>query len=190
MTDLDTRRPEFTTALRGYDRMQVDDYIDRLQNLVAQAEDRMRDAELGEPDVRTEVGPRLTQIFELATEEAREVRVEARQEATETLDGAREQAEALVEEAEHSAAKRTERAAEKHAAQLDDYAEERAGLEKELSELETHKRAVVAEIVRLRDALGAAPGIAPGEAPAPALEPAGAEDETRELPRTVSSEAA
>lgn len=45
MTKRELDKPEFWIGLRGYDREQVDDYIDRLRALVSEAEDRARDAE-------------------------------------------------------------------------------------------------------------------------------------------------
>jgi DivIVA domain-containing protein len=44
MTDR-PERPEFATSMDGYDRCQVDEYIDRLRAIVADAEDRARAAE-------------------------------------------------------------------------------------------------------------------------------------------------
>jgi DivIVA domain-containing protein len=38
MTELDTRNPEFSVGIRGYDRAQVDEYVDDLKRLLADAE--------------------------------------------------------------------------------------------------------------------------------------------------------
>jgi DivIVA domain-containing protein len=47
MADIDQRHPEFAIAIRGYDRDQVDDYVRRLRELLAVAEDRARAADSG-----------------------------------------------------------------------------------------------------------------------------------------------
>lgn len=173
MTDLDTRRPEFATSLRGYDRVQVDDYIDRLQTLLRHAEERTRAAELTDPEEpQLAVGPRLSRILELATEEAREMRARGRQEAVETVEEARERAETMLNDAEQTARTTAEQAEDRHGEQLREYANQRARMEADLAELEAHKEAVITEILRLRDALGAAPGLSG----APALAEAAATD--------------
>ena len=74
MNAITSDRPEFATAIRGYDRPQVDDYIDRMLHLVAEAEDRARAAESElEFSRHSTVGPRVTEIFELAIAEAKEI---------------------------------------------------------------------------------------------------------------------
>jgi len=45
MTDLPKTQPEFTAAIRGYDRVQVDEYVERLHLLLGDAEERVRAAE-------------------------------------------------------------------------------------------------------------------------------------------------
>jgi chromosome segregation ATPase len=45
MTKRELDKPEFLIGLRGYDRQQVDDYIDRLRAVASEAEERARSAE-------------------------------------------------------------------------------------------------------------------------------------------------
>jgi hypothetical protein len=86
MTDLDRRQPEFAIAIRGYDRLHVDEYIERLQKLVSEAEERARAAETnGEFSSHASVGPRISEIFELASAEARELHEKAERESTARL---------------------------------------------------------------------------------------------------------
>ena len=75
MTELAPTRPEFAASIRGYDRMQVENYVDRLQSLLAEAEERTRAAEAElEFSRHATVGPRVAQIFDLAVEESKELR--------------------------------------------------------------------------------------------------------------------
>src|SRR5271166_5647681 len=105
MSDVTKGRPEFTTAIRGYDRLQVDDYIERLHSLVAYAEQRTREAEAGlEFSHHANVGPRVSEILDLAVEESKELRerivTKARCEAQEIVESAHAQATAAREESQ------------------------------------------------------------------------------------------
>src|SRR5579863_617264 len=85
MTELHTeiRAPEFTVAIRGYDRAQVDEYIEYLQRLVASAQERARDAATEYVfDQHAAIGPRVAEIFALAEAEARDLREQVTTEAT------------------------------------------------------------------------------------------------------------
>jgi cell division septum initiation protein DivIVA len=130
MTKRELDKPEFLIGLRGYDREQVDGYIDRLRALVSEAEDRARDAERRydaaaadaiklvratemqerrraveaerraralegelERDTHTSIAPRIAQIFELAVEEANDLRGRAEIEADEIRATARGEVE-------------------------------------------------------------------------------------------------
>jgi DivIVA domain-containing protein len=97
-------RPEFATAMRGYDRLQVDDYVERLIDIAADAEERARVAESElEFSRHTTVGPRVSQIMELAVEEGKEIRERVVAEAEQVRADARAEAEAIVTGARESA---------------------------------------------------------------------------------------
>ena len=118
MTKKELDKPEFLIGLRGYDREQVDDYVDRLRVLVSEAEERAQAAERRydaaaadaikllrategqerrraveaeqraqalegelERNTHTSVAPRIAQIFELAVDEANDLRARAEVEA-------------------------------------------------------------------------------------------------------------
>jgi cell division septum initiation protein DivIVA len=97
-------RPEFAISMRGYDRLQVDHYIDRLQDIAADAEERARAAESElEFSRHATVGPRVAQILDLAVEEGKELRERMQAEADRIRDEARAEAEAIVAGARESA---------------------------------------------------------------------------------------
>jgi cell division septum initiation protein DivIVA len=97
-------RPEFATAIRGYDRLQVDVYIDRLREIAADAEERARAAEAElEFSRHTVVGPRVAQILDLAVQEGKELRERIHAEADRMREQARAEVEAIVADARDSA---------------------------------------------------------------------------------------
>ncbi|HWA64890.1 MAG TPA: DivIVA domain-containing protein [Mycobacteriales bacterium] len=163
--------PEFAPAMRGYDRGQVDDYVARLGDFLADAEQRAQRAEAAMADLieRNErvtdelrlaidrrnqrrsgepyegLGERISEILRLATEEADSVRAQARSEA-----------EAMVAEAgRHREA-------------------ERDSCERELADMTTRRDAVVAELRRVQEVL-ATLGLADHVLPAEVVEAAAAE---------------
>lgn len=88
MTTPSLPAPEFAVAVRGYDRGQVDDYVARLGDFLADAEQRAQHAEAGaaELDRRTPqgggasydgLGERVEAILRLASEEADSLRRKA-----------------------------------------------------------------------------------------------------------------
>jgi cell division septum initiation protein DivIVA len=122
----DTEFPQFVTAFRGYDRLQVDDYINRLREYAGQFEERALvaepelaevkhelvrlreqfddvDRELAETRRRlreapnTELPPRLGQILTLASDEAESMRDQARHYAQEILHRARAAADETMQ---------------------------------------------------------------------------------------------
>jgi DivIVA domain-containing protein len=96
--------PEFATSMRGYDRLQVDEYIDRLHDLAADAEERARVAESElEFSRHATVGPRVAQILDLAVEEGKELRERVQVEADRMRADARAEAEAIAAAARESA---------------------------------------------------------------------------------------
>ena len=104
MSDHPEQQPKFATTMRGYDRLQVDDYVrqvedhvTRLGQATADAEERARLAESElESRGHATVGARVTQILDLAEEEAKELRERANAEAELTRSQARSQCEEMI----------------------------------------------------------------------------------------------
>ena len=187
MTALDPRNPEFAVGIRGYDRAQVDRYIEYLQGLVEEADERARDAQTEYVfDEHAAIGPRIAEIFALAEAEARELRERVASEATELVSEARTEAKAIIDAAERSARDVTERARHDHAELLDELESERDRIREEVAELELRRADAIGELNRLRDVLGEAAGLVGGgrESTTRAL-PAG-DGETIELPAIAS----
>lgn len=160
MTDLDTRRPEFTIAIRGYDRLQVDEYIERLQKLLGEAEERARIAEGGQDlAAYTSVGPRISQILDLAAAEARDLREKVERQTRELLSDARSEARKIVESAEATARERSDQATRDWETMLAEYEQERDQIRAQVAELDERRRDVLGDLRRLYDALGAASGM-------------------------------
>lgn len=142
--------PQFATVMRGYDRGQVDDYVARLNDFVADAEQRAHRAERSIADVtrRNErlteelrhaierqhsehagepyegLGERVEHIFRLAGEEADSIRAQARAEAEEIMADAKRRRET-----------------------------ERENAERELTAVASRRDAVVGELRRVQDVL-------------------------------------
>jgi cell division septum initiation protein DivIVA len=155
------KRPEFTTGLRGYDRLQVDDYIEQLHALVTEAEERARLAEEDlEYSQHTAVGPRITEMLELAVEEAREVREKAAVDSAQALGSAQAEAEQLVEVARTKAAEVEEEMERDREQASREIAARHAEAESQLNELAARKAGLLADLGRLREALGAAAALA------------------------------
>ena len=188
MTDLDTRSPAFSVGIRGYDREQVDEYIDQLQGLLADARARARDAEAEFLfDEHAAVGPRIAEIFALAEAEARELRDRVSSKSDGLVDEARVEAQAIVQAAEHAAQAITDRAEKDRVEMLEEFQRDRERIRDEVAVLERRKAEAVGELNRLREMLGEAAGVAGnavgprGRAGAPPR-PIGSGDETMELP--------
>src|SRR5690242_11138721 len=101
---------EFTSVLRGYDRIEVDEYVAWMRNEIIQAEDRATRAEAALLQCRRElasspttagIAQRLAAMLQLATEEADEIRSRARTESEMRTREAAAQAERMVAEATH-----------------------------------------------------------------------------------------
>jgi len=154
------KKPEFTIGIRGYDRAQVDRYIDYLQGLVVEADERAHSAETEYVfDQHAAVGPRIAEIFALAEAEARELRERVATEATQLVSEARTEARAIVDAAEHSAQDATDRARRDHEDMLAELQNERDRIREEVAELEMRKAEAIGELNYLRDVLGQAAGI-------------------------------
>jgi flagellar hook-basal body complex protein FliE len=146
MNQVSEERPQFAVAIRGYDRLQVDEYIARLVEMVAEADQRAREAEADlEYSRHTNVGPRVAQIFDLAVEEVRELRKQAAEAVEQLRKDARTEADEILTQA-------YERADEAQA-QIDAYRERG---QVELAGLEARKAGSVRELHRLQEALAAA----------------------------------
>ncbi|MGH2863278.1 MAG: hypothetical protein ACRDLT_17510 [Solirubrobacteraceae bacterium] len=188
MTDLDTKSPHFTGAIRGYDRAQVDEYVGYLQRLVAAAGDRACDAETELIfDEHAAIGPRIAEIFALAEAEARELHERITRQTDDLGSAARAEARAIIEGAEKSAATITERAERDHVVMFAELEQERERIRSEVTVLELRKAEAIGELHRLRELLGEAAGVVgsttnfhgPASAPAQLI---GGSDETAELP--------
>ncbi len=159
MTELDTRPPDFTVGMRGYDRTQVDDYVEYLQRLVVTAEERAREAEVEFVfDSHAAVGPRIAEIFALAEAEARELREQVIAEATGLVAEARTEAKAIIDAAEQAADDVKERTRRDHAEMLEEFVDDRDRIRDEVVTLEWRRAEAVGELNRLRAMLGEVAG--------------------------------
>jgi DivIVA domain-containing protein len=159
MQQQDDTGPEFVVAFRGYDRGQVDDYLEHLESELMAAEDRAAMAEerlaaVTEELARvreevgtraSELGDRLVRMLRLADEEAHETRATAQREADELKRQA-------VEEIDAARARCREEIGQTLAAT----AEERRSAEAELDALQESKDELLASMDRLGDLLHAA----------------------------------
>ena len=160
--------PEFTTGLRGYDRIQVDQYIDRLHALVSDAEERARAAEEDlEYSQHNAVGSRVTEIFELAVEESRDLRVKVAAESEGALAEARAEAEQIVKAAHRYAEDVQEQIELDREQALGEIVRLRDEGRSQLEEMAARRAAVVADLRRLHDALEAAVGLVDPTEPGP-----------------------
>ena len=150
-------RPEFATAIRGYDKLQVDDYIDRLIEIMSDAEERGRTAEAElEFSRHATVGPRVGEIFELAVQEAQELRERITTEAEETRARSRREADETIARARKAAAE-TKSEAERTGRET--MARAQASREKVLREVERlgeRKAELLGDLERLQQMLAAA----------------------------------
>ena len=181
MTDLDKANPEFTIAIRGYDRLQVDEYLYRLQQLLAAAEERVRMAE--KHTEHSAVGPRVAQIFELANAEADDIRDEAEREVKARVTQARQKAEKIVRGAKRAAAEAAEQARRDHDELIATLSDERDAVRAEVVLLEKQRGELLADLRKLHGALGDVARVA-GLAPDALVASAGA-DATAELTRPL-----
>jgi cell division septum initiation protein DivIVA len=165
MSDLTKSQPEFTAAIRGYDRLQVDEYVERLHSLLAEAEQRAHTAEDDlEFSRHATVGPRVSQIFDLAVAESQELRQRVQKEAEELLAAAEENAErmrAAAQEDDAEMRSRTEQARKELMAEMERQREAARG---QLLVLEERRMKLVDEMRRLHDALGNAAAIVQDDA--------------------------
>ena len=186
--------PQFSSAMRGYDRVQVDEYVASLLERLSQAEERARaaEAEIGE-GAPASIGPRVTQIFDLALAEAGELRERAQIEATasresaqteagEMLAGANRRCDDLVATAERDAESLMVEARAQREEMLSETERQRELASAQVIALERRKGRLVEELRRLQGALGsAADSVAEGATEPPAWNEAG-DTKTVEIP--------
>jgi len=173
MSDLTKRRPEFTTSIRGYDRTQVDDYIDRLHDLLGLAERRAREAESelefreaeSELDLsgHAAIGPRVGQILDLAIAESREMRARTKQQSDALFARARREAEDIVESARAQAAETREQLQREREHVLTKLEAERQRAQAEIGELQCRRAELLGRLRQLQQALGTAAEPIPGK---------------------------
>jgi len=170
MSDLVEGRPEFAAAMRGYDRVQVDEYVDRLHTLIAKTEDRARAAESQvEFGAHATVGPRVTQIFELAIAETEELRAQVQADADRLSSDAQRRADEVVAAAERVAENIVVQARSQGEDELAKIEGEREIVRRQVDALEARKSHLVDELRRLQGALGiAADSVAESHAEPPA----------------------
>jgi cell division septum initiation protein DivIVA len=191
----ETDFPEFITAFRGYDRLQVDDYIERLRHYATQFEERALSAEpelntaklelarlrLQLDDVDTELvearrlqreaanaelPQRLNQILNLASEEAESTREQARREAQEILNRTRTAAEEMLQ-----------RARRESETLMTEATRRRDGMEMQIVELDAARRTVIDHLTSVADEVRQT--VAEHSAPA-SMDPPGLESRTDE----------
>jgi len=176
-------RPEFASAMRGYDRDQVDGYVEELLMLLDASEERARVAESQvESGAHATVGPRVTEIFDLAIAETAELRERVRADADEQLAEAQRRATELVAAAESDAEViRVQARAEGEEARAEQEAE-RELMRRQVDALEARKKHLIDELRRLQGALGsAADSVVGSDAEPPAWNDEGA-TQTMEQP--------
>jgi DivIVA domain-containing protein len=192
MTALETKTPEFTTGIRGYDRAQVDEYIGYLQDLVADADQRARDAHAEFVfDQHAAIGPRIAEIFALAEAEARDLRDNISSQTTGLIDEARREAREIVVSAKRAAEEIRERTERDHVVMFAELEQERERIRDEVAVLERCKAEAIGELNQLRELLGQAAGVvghvaeirSHGEASTQLIAPS---DETIELPAVTA----
>jgi DivIVA domain-containing protein len=156
-------RPDFATSIRGYDRLQVDDYLDRLVGIAADAEERARTAEAElEFSRHTTIGPRVSEIFDLAVQEAQELRTRVVQETEEMRARLREEAEDTIARARRTAAEAITDAEHDRQRMLDRAEAERDAIMADVERFMEQKAALVGDMERIQEILATATSEATG----------------------------
>ena len=144
----DVRDASFHTALRGYARVEVDRYVERVNGLIAELE-ISRSPESAVRNALDRVGEQTGGILQQAGETANEITQTARAEAEATVDGARSEAEQIVTGAKEEAKRLVDRAnaqAEKRRVQEEERIEtRRREAEDEMGALRADTDAIAAE---------------------------------------------
>jgi hypothetical protein len=143
--------------MRGYDRDQVDIYVEEVLTLLDASEERARLAEAQvESGAHATVGPRVTQIFELATAEAAELRDRIRAEADEQLADVQLRTAELVAAAEREAEDVMLRVRAQGEEARAEQERERELIRRQVEALEARKNHLIDELRRLQAALASA----------------------------------
>ncbi len=90
---------EFPSALRGYDRHAVDDYVDQMTRLVAELH-ATRSPEAAVRRALERVGDQITGVLQRAHETAEKITAQSRMEAEDRLERARREGLTMIEAAE------------------------------------------------------------------------------------------
>jgi cell division septum initiation protein DivIVA len=180
MSDLDKANPEFTISIRGYDRIQVDEYIHRLQELLDEAAERTRAAESElEFSRHTTVGPRVSEIFELAVAEAKEIRARVEEEERTRLASASQLGDEMVEAARQAAEELAANSRREHDEMVREMEAEHDRRNAEVTRLAEQKAQMLGELRRLHEALGSVANLA---VPTAEVVSDSSDQATRELP--------
>jgi cell division septum initiation protein DivIVA len=153
-------QPRFASAMRGYDRLQVDDYIARLGEIVSDAEERARLAESElEFSRHATVGPRVSQILDLAVEEAKELRERVDAEVERVRSQARAQCDEMVARARDTSAQIRAEAESARADILADADAKRLAILAEVERLDRSRGALLRDLERLQHVLADATSV-------------------------------
>jgi cell division septum initiation protein DivIVA len=147
-------QPKFAISMRGYDKLQVDDYVERLRDIATDAEERARLAESElEFSRHATVGPRVAQILDLAVEEAKELRDRVDAEVERTRSHARAQCDETVARARDTAAQIQAEAESARTDILADADAKRLAVLAEVERLSRSRGALLRELERLQHVL-------------------------------------
>jgi DivIVA domain-containing protein len=159
MTDR-PEQPKFATSMRGYDKLQVDDYVERLRDIVIDAEERARLAESElEFSRHATVGPRVSQILDLAVEEAKELRERVDGEVERARSQARAQCEEMVARARDTGAQIRAEAESARTDILADADAKRLAVLAEVDRLSRSRGALLRDLERLQHVLSEATAV-------------------------------
>ena len=176
-TDNEADRARFVTVMRGYDRIEVDEYVrdthrsvQRLRTELAESEGRRRRAEQhaeavdkevraarAQPDARPSApaeegfGVRAERLLRIAEQEAAEIRSGASREATATLQHSRAEAERARHEAEQALIERESRFDEQVSQRTNDLQQREQQLAEQLESARNEAEAVEAAARRAAD---------------------------------------
>ncbi len=140
--------PEFPVVLRGYDRMAVEAYVNRITQLVAELY-ATRSPEGAVRRALERVGGEVSAILQSAHETADQLTTDSRAEAEERMMRAREEADAL------------ERSSRQRARELEQQAQRRVHeLDAEVDRIWAERDRIVGDVRRLAEELGTVAGAA------------------------------
>jgi DivIVA domain-containing protein len=145
----DARTIEFSVGLRGYDRDQVDRYVEKMSRLITELE-MSSSPEAAVRHALDEVSEETRDILQRAHQTAEEITARSRAKADDRLQTAERESQELREAAERQAAE-ARAAAQQEAGRLREIAaretgELRTSTEREVTELRESARAEVAEL--------------------------------------------